>query len=147
MKTLPLGVIASDATPPVLLVLCLALLTDLSPTAANRIKARPVVGKVETGAVLSAREQGLLGQAISATIKELNHHTPVFSYCGHHPTGDQLGVWVDLNALHQAETAGRLTQVSGPDWSGVKSAYVLDIGGEGLTLYRRRGRVQLWHVA
>lgn len=146
-RTLPLGSIASDLTPVQMLVLCVVLLSDVAPTVAARYKAKTLISAVETGITLTPAQTALVPRTTRAILRDLNRHVQPFCYCGHHPTSNQLGVWIDLDALHRAESAGQLTQVSGPDWRGVRSTYVLDIGGEGLTLYRRRGRVQLWHMA
>lgn len=146
-KTLPLGSIAVDLTSrPVLLIVCLGLLTDLSPSVAARHRARPIVSKVEAGTPLTQRDSQRLTQAIAAVFKDLNHHVPPLCYFGRHPSdASHLGVWVDLGALHRAEESGDLVQAP-IESRGQTGRYILDASGAGLTLYRRRGKVQLWHA-
>lgn len=146
-KTLPLGPVATDLTPSQTLILCLALLTDVAPALAQREKTKRIVGLVESGATLSKKDVVILNRTLPCLFADLNRCCAPLTYFGYHPSAhDTLGVWIDLEALHKAETSGKVSQFTG-SWRGVKSAYVLDMTGSGLTLYRTRGKTEVWHVA
>lgn len=145
-KTLPLGSIATNlSTPQQLFTVCLALLSDLNDTLAARHRSKPICQVVQSGADLSLIQRYQLKRANSALLTELNRFVPELTRLGWHMTqSDNLGVWIDLEALHAAERDGRLVQVSGGPWAG-HSQFVLDMSS-GLTLYRRRGKVRVWSM-
>lgn len=148
MKTLPLGLFANDlSSPRQMLIVCLALLLDINPTLANRQKAKKIVSKAESGQDLSPKDITVLKATINTIFNDLNHSVPPFTYFGHHPTDhSQLGVWIDLYALHKAENNGQITQLAGASWKGIKSNYILDMANAGIVLYRRRGKKEVWRI-
>ncbi len=145
-RTLPLGSIATNlTTPQQVFTVCLALLSDLNETLAARHRSKPICAIVQAGGDLSLVQRYQLSRANSALLGELNRYAPALTYLGWHRTEiGHLGVWIDLEALHAAERDGSLTQVSGGPWHGT-SQFVLDMS-QGLTLYRRRGKVPIWSV-
>jgi hypothetical protein len=144
MKTLSIGRLASDlASLRDIIVFCLSVLDDLSPGVAKKQRSKPICQVVEAGdipinQILSAE------RLLRSLCTDINKHVPPYTVFGHHPTQyTDWGVWVDLGALHAGEDAGSVCQISG-SWKGVKSRYVLELGKEGLTLYRRRGKREVW---
>jgi hypothetical protein len=88
-----------------------------------------------------------VNKTINTIFKDLNKHVPPFTYFGRHPTQqDHLGVWIDLDALHKAESKGTLTQTYNSSWKGIKSSYILDMSKEGLVLYRRKNKQEVWRM-
>jgi hypothetical protein len=148
-KTLPFGSIASNLeTPAQTLVVCLAVLTDVNPSLAAIYRERAVVKLVESNQPLTLVARHQVKRAVAAVLTDLNRHCPLYTYVGYRPNDlSNLGVWIDLDALHQAERSGKLTQVYDTIWKGVISPYVLEITDKGLTLYRRRGRQAIWSVS
>lgn len=149
MKSLPLGSIASNLeSPRAVYIICLSLLSDLAPAIAEKHKTKAILQAAQGSTDLSLIQRYQLGRAVDALIRDLNRHVPPLTYFGYQITDKtNLGVWVDLGALHAAEQAGVLTQVIGLPWRDIKSLYVLDVGGAGLTLYRRRDKKVIWSVA
>lgn len=148
MKILPLGpVTTTTLSTREMLVLSLSLLADLSPKIAARLKSKKVVARVEGGEELSQKHIHAIYKLTKRIIAEINKHVPPFCYFGYHPSDhEQLGVWIDLDALHKGEVSGKLAQVSSASWKGVKSTYVLDTANAGLVLYRRKGKKEVWRV-
>ncbi len=146
MKTLSLGSVATDITSPrQVFVICLALLTDVSPTIAARHSAKPIAARIQDPSDLSMLDTYRLNRAVSAIISDLNTYTPALAYFGYHPVDkSQIGVYVDTGALHTAEQNGMVTQVFSDDWRGIHSTFVLRFHDKGLTLYRRRGKSIVW---
>lgn len=146
MKTLSLGSYATNLESPIqVFTVCLAILNDIAPSAAAKQAAKGIAAVVRAGGPLSLVDRYQLGRAVSSLIHDLNHHVPNLTYFGWKANdAANLGVWIDLDALHQAEKKGTLTQVDDDNWSGVKSVFVLDMSKAGLTLYRRRGRKVVW---
>lgn len=148
MKTLPLGTVSINLVAPQhILTLCLALLRDVSPKSADSHKSKKIVEKVEKNQDLTANDISILNKTINTIFKDLNKHVPPFTYFGRHPTQqDHLGVWIDLDALHKAESKGTLTQTSNTSWKGIKSSYILDMSKEGLVLYRKKNKQEVWRM-
>lgn len=148
MSSLPLGSIATNLTSDrKVLIVALSVLASLNPDLAAKHRDKRVVIKAEGEEDLSVMERYQLGRVVKSLISDLNHHVPPFSYCGYQPNDPaHLGVWVDLGALHEAEVKGRLTQVVGASWRGVKTPYILALTDGALTLYRRRDRAVIWSV-
>lgn len=144
-RYLPLGSIATLSSDRQVLTVCLGLLAGLNAPLADKHRAKRVVRKAEEIDDLNAADRHQLRRETKALIKDLNRYAPPLAYVGYQPASpDHLGVWIDLYALHMAEQSGRLTQVIGPSWRGVKSPYVLETNGGSMTLYRRKGRIVLW---
>jgi hypothetical protein len=148
-KTLPLGSIASNLeSPSQTLVVCLAVLTDINPSLAATYRERAIVKLVEGNQPLTLVARHQVKRAVAAILSDLNRACAPFTYVGYRPNDpSNLGVWVDLDCLHRAEHAGKLTQVTDPTWKGITSVYVLELSETGLTLYRRRGRQAIWTVS
>lgn len=148
-KTLSLGSVATNlSSPRQTFVVCLALLSDINPNLAAKHRAKAICKMVDSGADLSLVERYQLSRAVSALLHDLNRHAPPLTYVGYQANDpSHLGVWIDLDALHQAEVAGTLVQVVGGSWAGSRSTFVLDMSDKGLTLYRRRGKVAIWSMS
>lgn len=145
-KVLPLGAIAYDLkTPSQTLIVCLAVLSGVSPTLAENYRNTNLVKSVENNSALSPLAKYQLRKMVAAILRELNRYCPKFTYVGYRPDDPTcLGVWIDIGSLHAAEYAGKLTQVHDSKWKGVKSPYVLEFNDNGLTLYHRSGRKPIW---
>ena len=147
MKTLPLGSVTTNPMSRQMLTICLALLADVAPKTASGYQSKELLSRYLSGEDTNARGMVSVRAAINGIMRDLNRHVPPFCYFGHHPTDpNHIGVWIDLDALHKAENSGKVSQFTG-SWRGVKSAYVLDMTGNGLVLYRRRGKQDLWRIA
>lgn len=148
MKTLSLGSYAANLeSPSQVFTVCLAILTDVSPGAAAKHASKSIAGAVSAGECLSLVQRYQLNRAIASIMRDLNRFVAPYTYFGYRINDlTQLGVWIDLDALHEGERAGDLTQVLGNDWSGSRSAFVLDMSKAGLTLYRRRGKKIVWEA-
>jgi len=147
MKTLPIGTLATDLSDlRQIFLFCLEMLDSVSPGICAKIRKKNVTKLVQSDKVLSPLELVAVQNAIISIKRDINKHSPLYTFFGAHPANyTQYGVWIDLDALHAAENAGIVSQASG-DWKGVKTTYVLDIGKDGLILYRRKGRKIIWEM-
>jgi len=76
----------------------------------------------------------------------LNKHAPIFTYVGHNPADESnWGVWVDLEALHKAESKRIVQQGLFSSCKKSRSRYVL-MHDEGLRLFQRKNWVAIWSV-
>lgn len=137
MTTLPLGPFArnlSSASDTVRALI--GVLLDYDPSS-----ALPYLKRVES---LGLTRRAEWERVIRGVVKSLQRFAPELAYVGHQLGNESVwGVWIDLGRLHEAEQQGRLIQSDAHPIK-TRATYVLEHGGRGLTLYRRKGWQPLW---
>ncbi len=138
MTTLPLGLISRFDEPQEVTSALIGVLNDLAPEQAARFRA--------IASAFSAPDQGYAHQAMVPTlIRTLNRFAPPFARVGYHPAHpDEIGVWIDLGKLHEAEEKGKLVQASHPKVK-TRATYILEVGDR-LRLWKRKGLTPLWET-
>lgn len=138
-KTLPLGLIVRFDEPHEVTDALIGVLNDFEPERAGRYRA--------IANAFHESHQDYAHQAMIPTLlRRLNRVAPPFACVGYHPVhADEIGVWVDLAALHAAEQKGRLIQSSSPDIK-TRATYILQVG-ERVRLLRRKGLATIWETS
>lgn len=145
MKTLNVGSFANVTTVKQSIVICLAILEEFAPKLYIEYGNKEVIKKIYLNSDLSPKEMASLEYLLNNIIKQINRYVPPFTFFGYHPIDhSNLGVWLDLLALHEAEFTGKLAQVFNNSWRGLKCTYILDMGKEGIVLYHRRSKKIIW---